>query len=160
MKFKEKSVMKNSFLIFALLFIASCSQEDKSKMNLSESERFLEANLSSEEVIEIESGLQYQVLQSSIEGRQPALENEITADFHGTLMDGTVFWSSIEIGEPLTITLSQLIPGCQKAISRMKEGDSWRVFIHPDLAYGVNGTSGIPTNSTIIFDIDLLAVSD
>ena len=117
MKFKEKSVMKNSFLIFALLFIASCSQEDESKMNLSESERFLEANLSSEEVIEIESGLQYQVLQSSIEGRQPSLENEITADFHGTLMDGTVFWSSIDIGEPLTITLSQLIPGCQKAIS-------------------------------------------
>ena len=62
MKFKEKSVMKNSFLIFAFLFIASCSQEDESKMNLSESERFLEANLLSEEVIEIESGLQYQVL--------------------------------------------------------------------------------------------------
>ena len=69
------------------------------------------------------------------------------------------FWSSIEIGEPLTITLSQLIPGCQKAISKMREGDSWRVFIHPSLAYGEKGTPGIPPNSTIIFDIDLLTVS-
>ena len=73
-------------------------------------------------------------------------------------MDGTVFWSSIEIGEPLTIQLSQLIPGCQKLISLMQEGDFWRVFIHPDLAYGEEGRPTIPPNSVLTFEIKLHAI--
>ena len=85
----------------------------------------------------------------------PNLSDIITADFHGTLIDGSVFWSSIENGEPLKIQLSQLIPGCQKLISRMQEGDFWRVFIHPDLAYGEEGRPTIPPNSMLIFDIKL-----
>ena len=85
----------------------------------------------------------------------PNLSDTITADFHGTLIDGSVFWSSIEIGEPLTIQLSQLIPGCQKIISLMQEGDFWRVFIHPDLAYGKEGRPTIPPNSVLTFDIQL-----
>ena len=88
----------------------------------------------------------------------PKLSDTITADFHGTLMDGSIFWSSIEIGEPLTIQLSQLIPGCQKLISRMREGDFWRVFIHPDMAYGEEGRPTIPPNSALIFDIKLHAI--
>ena len=68
----------------------------------------------------------------------------LNADFHGTLLDGSVFWSSIENGEPLVIPLSQLIPGCQKAIALMQVGDKWRVFIHPALAYGEQGRPGIP----------------
>ena len=151
--------MKNFLIVLAIIFTVSCSQDDQSRINLIESEKFLAANLLNEGVIEIEPGLQYQILKSTEEGKQPELESVIKADFHGTLIDGNVFWSSIEIGEPLTITLSQLIPGCQKAISKMREGDSWRVFIHPSLAYGEKGTPGIPPNSTIIFDIDLLTVS-
>ena len=150
--------MKNILMIVALMSIVSCSQDNESMNNLIESEKFLNTNLTNQGVIEIEPGLQYLVLQSSESGTQPNLDNIITADFHGTLMDGTVFWSSIDLGEPLRIVLSQLIPGCQKAISKMKEGDSWRVFIHPDLAYGESGTSGIPPNSTITFDIDLISV--
>ena len=73
-------------------------------------------------------------------------------------MDGSVFWSSIEIGEPLTIQLSQLIPGCQKLISHMQEGDFWRAFIHPDLAYGKEGRPTIPPNSVLTFDIKLHAI--
>ena len=104
-------------------------------------------------VTEIEPGLQYKVLESSGDDSISAnLSDIITADFHGTLMDGSVFWSSIELGEPLTIELAKLIPGCQKVISRMKEGDSWRVFIHPNLAYGEEGRPTIPPNSTLIFD--------
>ena len=151
--------MKNVLTILALMLILSCSQDNESMNNLIESEKFLNSNLKNQGVIEIEPGLQYLVLESSQSGKQPNLDNTITADFHGTLIDGTVFWSSIDLGEPLTIVLSQLIPGCQKAMSRMKEGDSWRVFIHPDLAYGETGTSGIPPNSTITFDIDLISVN-
>ena len=147
-------IMKNFLIVLAIIFAVSCSQDDQSRINLVESEKFLAANLLNEGVIEIEPGLQYQILKSTEDGKQPELESVIMADFHGTLIDGNVFWSSIEIGEPLTITLSQLIPGCQKAISKMREGDSWRVFIHPSLAYGEKGTPGIPPNSTIIFDID------
>ncbi|MDO7709740.1 MAG: FKBP-type peptidyl-prolyl cis-trans isomerase, partial [Gammaproteobacteria bacterium] len=99
------------------------------------------------------------VLESSQENMPtPKLSDIITADFHGTLMDGSIFWSSIEIGEPLTIQLSQLIPGCQKLISRMREGDFWRVFIHPDMAYGEEGRPTIPPNSALIFDIKLHAI--
>ena len=85
----------------------------------------------------------------------PKSSDTITADFHGTLIDGSVFWSSIEIGKPLTIQLSQLIPGCQKIISLMQEGDFWRVYIHPDLAYGKEGRPTIPPNSVLTFDIQL-----
>jgi FKBP-type peptidyl-prolyl cis-trans isomerase len=85
----------------------------------------------------------------------PKLSDTITADFHGTLRDGSIFCSSIEIGEPLTIQLSQLIPGCQKAISQRKPGDKWKVYIHPNLAYGEEGRPTIPPNAALIFDITL-----
>ena len=127
---------------------------------MQQSELFLGQNLSNSEVVEIEPGLQYMILESSqSDASSPKLEDIITADFHGTLMDGSVFWSSIEIGEPLTIQLSQLIPGCQKVISLMQEGDFWRVFIHPDLAYGKEGRPTIPPNSVLIFDIKLHAIA-
>jgi len=88
----------------------------------------------------------------------PSLENTITAHFHGTLINGDVFWSSVDLNEPLTIKLSQLIVGCQKVISLMKTGDKWRVFIHPSLAYGLEGRPSIPPNAVLIFDIELLEV--
>lgn len=139
-----------------IIFIASCSSESNLEINLQQSEIFLENNLLDSSVVEIESGLQYIILESSqSKASRPKLSDTITADFHGTLIDGSVFWSSIDIGEPLTIQLSQLIPGCQKLISRMQEGDFWRVFIHPDLAYGEEGRPTIPPNSMLIFDIKL-----
>ena len=126
--------MKNIFIIFvSVLLILSCSEDDNSLDNLMESEDFLNNNLSNPEVFEIEAGLQYEKLKTSGSGISPSLEDVINADFHGTLLDGSVFWSSIENGEPLVVTLAQLIPGCQKAISLMEVGDSWKLFIHPDL---------------------------
>jgi FKBP-type peptidyl-prolyl cis-trans isomerase len=154
--------MKNLFLFFPLFFLMACSQdnENNSRENLIQAEKFLVSNLNNTSVVEIEAGLQYIVLESSGSSRVPNLDSTITADFHGTLIDGSVFWSSIDNGEPLTIVLSQLIPGCQKAISMMSEGDSWRVFIHPNLAYGEEGRPGIPSNSALTFDITLQAVRE
>ena len=152
--------MKNIFISLSIVILMlGCSQQSNLEMNLQQSESFLEQNLLNSSIIEIEPGLQYLILDSP-EGNssRPTLSDIITADFHGTLMDGTVFWSSIDIGEPLTIQLSQLIPGCQKLISRMQEGDFWRVFIHPDLAYGEEGRPTIPPNSALIFDIKLHAI--
>ena len=153
--------MKNLFIFFTIvIFISACSKSSNIEINLQQSELFLGQNLSNSEVVEIEPGLQYMILESSqSDASSPKLEDIITADFHGTLMDGSVFWSSIEIGEPLTIQLSQLIPGCQKVISLMQEGDFWRVFIHPDLAYGKEGRPTIPPNSVLTFDIKLHAIA-
>ena len=114
--------MKNIITIIALMLIVSCSQDNESMNNLIESENFLKSNLTNQGVIEIEPGLQYLVLESSESGIQPNLDNTVTADFHGTLIDGTVFWSSIDLGEPLTIVLSQLIPGCQKSNEQNERG--------------------------------------
>ena len=153
--------MKNLFIFLTIvIFISACSKSSNTEINLQQSELFLGQNLSNPEVLEIEPGLQYMILESSqSNASRPKLEDIITADFHGTLMDGSVFWSSIEIGEPLTIQLSQLIPGCQKVISLMQEGDFWRVFIHPDLAYGKEGRPTIPPNSVLTFDIKLHAIA-
>ena len=152
--------MKNIFISLSIVILMlGCSQQSNLEMNLQQSESFLEQNLLNSSIIEIEPGLQYLILESPQgDSSRPTLSDTITADFHGTLMDGTVFWSSIDIGEPLTIQLSQLIPGCQKLISRMQEGDFWRVFIHPDLAYGEEGRPTIPPNSALIFDIKLHAI--
>ena len=149
--------MKNLFIFFfATVLIFACGNQSNLEINLKESENFLEQNLLNSEVVELEPGLQYIVLESSLSNlSRPKLSDTITADFHGTLIDGSVFWSSLDIGEPLTIQLSQLIPGCQKLISQMKEGDFWRVFIHPDMAYGEEGRPTIPPNSVLIFDIKL-----
>ena len=152
--------MKNLFIFLTIsIFISACSKSSNIEINLQQSELFLAQNLLKSEVIEIEPGLQYMVLESSqSNSSRPKLSDTITADFHGTLMDGSVFWSSIDIGEPLTIQLSQLIPGCKKMISLMQEGDFWRVFIHPSMAYGQEGRPTIPPNSALTFDIKLHAI--
>ena len=153
--------IRHALLTLLLLNFYSCSTDNQNndmQANLIQGEEFLKNNLLEDGVIEIKSGLQYLVLESG-DGESPSLDQTITADFHGTLLDGSVFWSSIDNGEPLIVQLSQLIPGCQESISLMSEGDSWRVFIHPDLAYGEAGRPGIPANSALIFDISLLAVN-
>jgi len=153
--------MKNILILLTtIILISACGKSLNIEMNLQQSELFLEQNLLNSQVVEMEPGLQYMILESSQSNTsRPKLEDTITADFHGTLIDGTVFWSSIEIGEPLTIQLSQLIPGCQKLISHMQEGDFWRVFIHPNMAYGEEGRPEIPPNSLLIFDIKLHKIS-
>jgi FKBP-type peptidyl-prolyl cis-trans isomerase len=166
--------MKNIYLYLGLfIFIATCSQASNlqtnleqsaaflvsNSANLEQSEAFLVSNSAKDGVISLEDGLQYSVIESGDIGESPpAISETITAHFHGTLMDGSVFWSSVEMGDPLTIQLSQLIPGCQKVISKMRVGDLWRVFIHPSLAYGEEGRPTIPPNSTLIFDIELINV--
>lgn len=150
--------MRNIYIILSALLIFSCSGSSNSQVNLIESENFLRVNSSNPDVIEIEKGLQYKKIKSGGSGISPNLDDIINADFHGTLLDGTVFWSSIENGEPLVVGLSQLIPGCQKAISLMEVGDSWKLFIHPKLAYGEDGRPGIPANALLIFEVTLNAI--
>ena len=152
--------MKYFLILFILtIFFTACGDTSSKKINLENSNNFLLTNAAQDGVISLEDGLQYVVIESGeTNASSPELSDTISAHFHGTLMDGTVFWSSVEMGEPLTIQLSQLIPGCQKIISKMRAGDLWRVFIHPSMAYGEEGRPTIPPNSTLIFDIELINV--
>jgi len=143
---------------FAFLLVTSCSEDQASVVNLEEGEEFLANNATETAVNVIEEGLQYSIIENGTGGVNPSLENTVTAHFHGTLINGDVFWSSVDLNEPLVIKPSQLIEGCQKVIPLMQVGDKWRVFIHPALAYGEEGRPGIPSNSLLIFDIELLDV--
>ena len=151
--------MKRFFtLVISLIFLTGCVQDSPNVKQIANMKFFIE-NQAQEGINVIEKGLHYAVLNSGdINSKSPELSDTITAHFHGTLTDGTVFWSSVESNEPLTIQLDGLIEGCQKVISLMKINDKWRVYIDPSMAYGDEGRPGIPSNSILVFDIELLDI--
>ena len=151
--------MKRFFiLVMSLIVLTGCIQDSPNVKQIANMKFFIE-NQAQEGINVIEKGLHYAVLNyGDINSKSPELSDTITAHFHGTLTDGTVFWSSVESNEPLTIQLSGLIEGCQKAISLMKVNDKWRVYIDPSMAYGDEGRPGIPSNSILVFDIELLDI--
>ena len=151
--------MKRFFtLVISLIVLTGCVQDSPNVKQIANMKFFIE-NQAQEGINVIEKGLHYAVLNSGdINSKSPELSDTITAHFHGTLTDGTVFWSSVESNEPLTIQLSGLIEGCQKAISLMRINDKWRVYIDPSMAYGDEGRPGIPSNSILVFDIELLDI--
>lgn len=128
--------------------------------NAAAGQAFREENAQKEGVKELEGGIQYEVLESGEEGAEsPTLEDTVVAHYHGTLIDGTVFDSSVERGEPASFPLGRVIEGWQKALVEMKVGDKWRIVIPPELAYGEAGAGGeIGPNATLIFDVELLDV--
>lgn len=119
---------------------------------------FLEANGKREEVKVTPSGLQYEVLEEG-KGPKPTAGDTVVVHYTGRLIDGTVFDSSEERGEPATFGVTQVIPGWVEALQMMKEGAKWRLFIPSQLAYGPNGAGGaIGPDSTLIFDVELIKV--
>jgi len=120
---------------------------------------FLDENGERDEVVTLDSGLQYEVLGTGPEGASPAAADAVLAHYHGTLIDGSIFDSSVDRGEPAQFALSQVIPGWTEALQLMRVGDEWRLFIPPDLAYGESSPSpAIPPNSVLIFDVELLEI--
>ncbi len=151
--------MKNIYLLSALFLLIGCNQDSPNITQIQNMQYFID-NSQNPEIIEVERGLQYSIINSGDQNTNTAdLTNTISAHFHGTLTNGEVFWSSVEMGEPLTIPLSGLIEGCQKIISLMRAGDKWKVYIDPSMAYGDEGRPGIPSNSILIFEIELLEIT-
>jgi len=120
-------------------------------------EDFLEANKSKPGVMTTASGLQYKV-QKEGTGLMPDVNDKVTVHYHGTLIDGTVFDSSVERGEPSTFALNQVIPGWTEGLQLMKEGGKTTFYIPQDLAYGSRGQGKIDPFSTLIFDVELIKV--
>ena len=126
--------------------------------NLEQSQAFLAENAKKEGVVTLASGMQYKVIQAG-EGKSPQATNSVTVNYRGTLVDGTEFANSAELGKPATYQMKKVIKGWREALLLMKEGDKWELYIPPQLAYGKRGLRNrIPPNSALIYEVELLAV--
>lgn len=128
------------------------------ELNAKSGKEFLEANGKRAEVQTLPSGLQYEVIEQG-NGPKPGPGDQVTVHYTGKLIDGTVFDSSEDRGEPATFGVTQVIPGWVEALQLMNAGSKWRLYIPSDLAYGPNGAGGvIGPNQTLIFDVNLIEV--
>ena len=134
-------------------------KNEKATANLKAGQDFLEANKQKPGVTTLPSGLQYEVITNGT-GIKPSARSSVTCHYHGSLIDGTVFDSSLERGQPATFPLNRVISGLTEGLQLMGVGSKWRFFIPPNLAYGDRQTgSDIGPNSTLIFEVELLGVS-
>ncbi|MEQ4539539.1 MAG: FKBP-type peptidyl-prolyl cis-trans isomerase [Billgrantia sp.] len=133
--------------------------EQLAERNLAEGQAFLSENGEREEVTTTDSGLQYEVLESG-DGESPGPSSHVEVHYEGTLVDGTVFDSSLERGQPLSFRVDQVIEGWQEALQLMSVGDTWMLFIPPELGYGAQGQGPIGPNETLIFRVELLDVME
>ena len=134
-------------------------QAKASESVVEEGKKFLAENSKKENVVTLESGLQYEVIKTG-EGAKPTLNDQVTTHYHGTLIDGTVFDSSVEIGEPASFPVSGVIKGWTEALQLMNVGSKWRLFVPYDLAYGERGAGPkIGPFTTLIFEVELISIN-
>ena len=136
-------------------------EELEAKMNAENIEKgkaFLAENAKKEGIITLPSGLQYQVLQEG-NGKKPSATDRVKCHYEGTLIDGTLFDSSIKRGQPAVFGVNQVIRGWVEALQLMSEGSKWRLFIPSELGYGAQQAGEmIPPHSTLIFEVELIEV--
>ena len=133
------------------------SQAAKAEQATSEGARFMADNAGRVEVVALASGLQYEVLTPG-NGPMPKATDTVVTHYHGTLVNGVVFDSSVERGEPATFPVNRVIAGWTEALQLMAVGSKWRLYIPPELAYGTRSQASIPANSTLIFEVELLRI--
>lgn len=137
---------------------SAAAAEKAGEANLATAAAYLEQNRSKPGVTVTDSGLQYEVLESG-SGPKPQSTDTVEVHYHGTLIDGTVFDSSVERGEPISFPVTGVIPGWVEALQLMSVGDKWRLTIPPALGYGPRAAGQIPPNSTLIFEVELLGIN-
>ncbi len=121
-------------------------------------EEFLAENAKRPGVVTLPSGLQYEVLTEG-KGRKPKATDKVQCHYHGTLIDGQVFDSSIQRGTPAVFGVNQVIPGWVEALQLMPEGSRWKLYIPSALAYGEQGAGGsIPANAALVFEVELIKI--
>lgn len=126
--------------------------------NIEKGKAFLEENKKNPNVKVLPSGLQYEVLREG-NGKQPKAADRVRCHYEGTLIDGTLFDSSVQRGEPAVFGVNQVIKGWVEALQLMSEGAKWKLYIPSDLAYGANGAGEmIPPHSTLVFEVELIEV--
>ncbi|MGB0155382.1 MAG: FKBP-type peptidyl-prolyl cis-trans isomerase [Verrucomicrobiales bacterium] len=140
--------------------LAEKSATGVDRETLDAGKKFLEENLKKDGIKSTASGLQYEVIKEG-DGAQPAATDVVEVHYHGTLLDGTVFDSSVDRGETTSFPLNRVIPGWTEGLQLMKEGGKYRFFIPYDLAYGERGAGAdIKPYSTLIFEVELFKVGE
>lgn len=133
-------------------------QQKAAEANKKVGEAFFTENAKRDEVITLESGLQYEVLNEG-NGKKPAGEDQVKCHYHGTLIDGTVFDSSVDRGEPAVFGVNQVIKGWVEALQLMPIGSKWKLYVPSDLAYGAQGAGqAIGPDTNLIFEVELLEI--
>ena len=155
----DKSMKHILILTLALGLVAGCGvKEEPAVVDNTPGGQFLAENAKKDGVKTTASGLQYLVIKSGT-GATPKLTDGVKVHYHGTLINGTVFDSSVERGQPISFPVGGVIPGWTEALQLMKVGDKWKLFIPAKLAYGEQSPSpAIPPNSVLIFEVELLGI--
>ena len=146
--------------IAAFFYFLSNTNNKDAKENIRLGTEYLANNKSREGVVETESGLQYQVLTQGKGTQHPTAKDTVKVHYHGTLLDGSVFDSSVERGQPISFGLNQVIPGWTEGVQLMVVGEKTRFFIPANLAYGNRSTGKIAAGSVLIFDVELLGINE
>jgi len=155
---KKPQMDEEACAVEAQTYMQKASQKKSDKMK-EEGVKFLNANKTKDGVKTTASGLQYKVITSG-KGKTPAASNSVTVHYTGKLIDGTVFDSSVERGQPATFGVSGVISGWTEALQLMKEGDKWEIYLPSELAYGPGGAGGvIPPYAALIFEVELIKVN-
>ncbi|MGZ3724748.1 MAG: FKBP-type peptidyl-prolyl cis-trans isomerase [Pseudobdellovibrio sp.] len=155
-----KSEMKDEEIQKAMMKLqemAMKKQAEEGEANKKKAADFLEKNKTAEGVKVTASGLQYQVIKEG-DGATPKKEDTVKCHYTGTLIDGTKFDSSVDRGQPAEFPVAGVIPGWTEALQMMKVGSKYKLFIPPELAYGPAGRPGIPPNSALVFEVELLEI--
>ncbi|MFT6194309.1 MAG: peptidylprolyl isomerase [Cognaticolwellia sp.] len=148
-------------IVLALIvsfFVRNNANREVAKVNAVLAAEFLENNKQVAGVIETASGLQYQVLTPGQGDVHPMASTKVEVHYHGTLLDGTVFDSSVERNKPISFGLNQVIKGWTEGLQLMVGGEKTRLFIPAELGYGNSAAGKIPPGSLLIFDVELLAI--
>lgn len=156
----SKVILLIAVLVVVVFFIKNMSGNIRqAEEQRRQGEAFLEQNKSKPGVMTTASGLQYQVLQPGTGTAHPKASDTVSVHYHGTLIDGTVFDSSVQRGEPISFPLNRVIAGWTEGVPLMVEGEKTRFFIPSNLAYGNRAMGKIPAGSTLIFDVELLKIN-
>ena len=132
-------------------------KDEKAAANLLAGEKFLAENATKENIVSLPSGLQYEILEMGV-GEKPSLHHTVTCHYHGTVINGTIFDSSVQRGTPASFPLNAVIKGWVEGLQLMPQGSKWRFFIPPHLGYGERQAGSVITpNSTLIFDVELIS---
>ena len=148
-------------LILVVLFFIfqRVSSNKNAPQNVQIGADFLAENEQKEGVKSTASGLQYKVLTKGTGTLHPTAKSSVKVHYHGTLIDGSVFDSSVDRGQPISFGLNQVISGWTEGVQLMVEGDKFRFYIPSELAYGNRGAGKIPAGSLLIFDVELIAIN-
>ena len=156
----SKIILLIAVLVVVLFFIKNMSGNTKqAEAQRQQGSAFLEQNKTKPGVITTASGLQYEVLQPGTGTVHPKATDTVSVHYHGALIDGTVFDSSVQRGEPISFPLNRVIAGWTEGVPLMVEGEKVRFFIPSNLAYGNRAMGKIPAGSTLIFDVELLKIN-